>query len=152
MASFHCKGKWSVGADSTVISYFCVSCVLLSVKLSVSAVHTSIASLSDPASKKKAADCSKRCFPSREKAFFNAAFRQRSSLKLFLKNWVIFSSCWDLREEKPHSSDSHDGFVRSSIEMKSNSIQNNVFRKNVLPEEPPQDSFLLHGQVEQSRI
>lgn len=52
----------------------------------VSIVLTSMASLSDPASRKKAADCSKRCFPSREKAFFKAAFRQRSSLKLFLKN------------------------------------------------------------------
>lgn len=49
-------------------------------------VDTSMASLSDPANRKKAADCSKRCFPSREKAFFKAAFLHRSSLKLFLKN------------------------------------------------------------------
>ena len=55
-----------------------------------------MASFSDPARRKKAADCSKRCLPSREKAFFSAAFLQRSSVKLFLKNLVIFSSCCDL--------------------------------------------------------
>lgn len=80
-------------AGSTIKRY-CL-CELLSVKQRVA--NTSMASLSDPASRKKAADCSKRCFPSREKAFFKAAFRHRSSLKLFLKNWVIFSSCWDLK-------------------------------------------------------
>lgn len=58
--------------------------------------HTSMASFNEPASKKKAADCSKRCFPSKEKAFFKAALRHLSSLKLWLKNVVIFSSCCDL--------------------------------------------------------
>lgn len=55
-----------------------------------------MASFNEPANKKKAADCSKRCFPSKEKAFFKAAFRHRSSLKLWLKKVVIFSSCCDL--------------------------------------------------------
>ncbi len=58
--------------------------------------RTSTASFRDPASRKKAAECWKRCFPSREKAFFSAAFLQRSSLKLLLKNDVIFTLCWDL--------------------------------------------------------
>lgn len=55
-----------------------------------------MASFNEPANKKKAADCSKRCFPSKEKAFFKAALRHLSSLKLWLKNVVIFSSCCDL--------------------------------------------------------
>lgn len=55
-----------------------------------------MASFKEPANKKKAADCSKRCFPSKEKAFFKAALRHLSSLKLWLKNVVIFSSCCDL--------------------------------------------------------
>ena len=58
--------------------------------------YTSMASFKEPASKKKAADSSKRCFPSKEKAFFKAALRHLSSLKLWLKNVVIFSSCCDL--------------------------------------------------------
>lgn len=58
--------------------------------------HTSMASFNEPANKKKAADCSNRCFPSKEKAFFKAALRHLSSLKLWLKNAVIFSSCCDL--------------------------------------------------------
>lgn len=57
---------------------------------------TSMASFNEPANKKKAADCSKRCLPSKEKAFFKAALRHLSSLKLWLKNVVIFSSCCDL--------------------------------------------------------
>lgn len=60
--------------------------------------YTSMASFSEPANKKKAADCSKRCFPSKEKAFFKAALRHLSSLKLWLKNVVIFSSCCDLEK------------------------------------------------------
>lgn len=63
-------------------------------------IHTSMASFNDPANKKKAADCSKRCFPRRAKAFFKAALRHLSSLKLWLKNWVIFSSCWELCEKR----------------------------------------------------
>lgn len=59
-------------------------------------IYTSMASFNEPANKKKAADCSKRCFPSKEKAFFKAALRHLSSLKLWLKNVVIFSSCCDL--------------------------------------------------------
>lgn len=59
-------------------------------------IFTSMASFNEPANKKKAADCSKRCFPSKEKAFFKAALRHLSSLKLWLKNVVIFSSCCDL--------------------------------------------------------
>lgn len=55
-----------------------------------------MASFNEPANKKKAADCSKRCFPSKEKAFFKAALRHLSSVKLWLKNVVIFSSCCDL--------------------------------------------------------
>lgn len=65
-------------------------------------IYTSMASFNEPASKKKAADCSKRCFPSKEKAFFKAAFRHLSSLKLWLKNVVIFSSCCDLGTKQKH--------------------------------------------------
>lgn len=68
-------------------------------KLNFSKADTSIASFSEPASKKNAADCSKRCFPNKAKAFFKAALRHLSSLKLWLKKAVIFSSCWDLRKE-----------------------------------------------------
>lgn len=52
---------------------------------------TSTASLREPASRKKAAECRNRCFPSSEKAFFSAAFLHRSSLKLFLKKSVILA-------------------------------------------------------------
>lgn len=59
----------------------------------------STASLREPARRKKAAECWNRCFPSREKAFFSAAFLHRSSLKLFRKNSVILAFFWDLRTE-----------------------------------------------------
>lgn len=48
--------------------------------------NTSKASFNAPPSKKKAAACSNLCLPSNAKAFFNAALRQRSSVKLFAKN------------------------------------------------------------------
>lgn len=57
---------------------------------------TSTASFKCPANKKNAAECSKRCLPSKEKAFFNAALRHLSSVKLFPKNCVILVSFWDL--------------------------------------------------------
>lgn len=60
---------------------------------------TSTASFKCPASKKNAAECSKRCLPSKEKAFFNAALRHLSSVKLFPKNCVILVSFWDLQIE-----------------------------------------------------
>lgn len=59
-------------------------------------MSTSIASLRAPARRKNAAACSNRCFPSKANAFFRAALRQRSSVKLFEKNWVIRSSLLDL--------------------------------------------------------
>lgn len=59
----------------------------------------STASLREPARRKKAAECWNRCFPSREKAFFIAAFLHRSSLKLFRKKSVILPFFWDLPTE-----------------------------------------------------
>lgn len=139
--------KYATGVNTASVSCLCT----------IKSPQTSMASLREPANRKKAADCSKRCFPSREKAFLRAAFRQRSSLKLFLKNWVIFSSCWDLKEQ------SHRVWYpfcfSKKIHLKplvlniGKIIQiNYVFRENVQPEESPQDSFLLHGQVEQGSI
>ena len=58
--------------------------------------HTSIASLRQPANRKNAAECSNRCFPNKEKAFFKAALRHLSSSKLCPKNCVILESFWDL--------------------------------------------------------
>lgn len=57
---------------------------------------TSTASFKCPANKKNAAECSNRCLPSKEKAFFKAALRHLSSVKLFPKNCVILVSFWDL--------------------------------------------------------
>ena len=60
-------------------------------------ILTSIASRMAPAKRKKAAACSNRCRPSSANAFFSAARRHLSSLKLFLKNPIILESLTDLK-------------------------------------------------------
>ena len=64
-----------------------------------------MASFTASPSRKNAAALSNFCLPSRENAFFKAALRHRSSEKLFLKNWAIFSSCTDLQMLKQSFND-----------------------------------------------